>query len=350
MDLLNQLESIEGLRPVDRTVSAQAVSPSDNGVLKYPVYFPPVDVKSTRLSEITIDTYRPTASRREWNGPDRLIPLRTPGASDLNMIPIGDYFSLGEEELQRHEEMSGGEEAAILRDLGADIPSRTDGLIEAAYRRVEVDAHTLWAMGKVVQDDPTTGHTVETDFGYDPDRLQDASATPWTGANFTANLIGWLRDAKAAIGGSLGGVMLSETKRRLALSSYVFPAGITPSYAYIEGQIADAVGVASFRFVMNDDTLDLPVDGGTQFSNGRVWPINYLAAIPADGKIGRTARAPIAGLGALSRQFPGAQLNRNGALIAYSRLNDGKGVKVRGQLHHMSIPNGRRVYSINVGA
>jgi hypothetical protein len=349
MDLLNQLEAIEGLRAIDRTVSAQEVSPSDNGVLKYPVFFPSVDVKSTKLSEITIDTYRPVASRREWNGPDRLIPLRTPGTSDISMIPIGDYFSIGEEELQRYEEISGSEEERILREVGGDIESRTDGLVEAAYRRVEVDAFTLWATGKLIQDDPTTGHTVETDFEFDSDRLMDASGTPWNSSNFSGNLLAWLLEAKVEIGGNLGGVLLSNVKRQLVKASYTFPTGITPSYAYIEQAYADELGIGNFRFVLNDDTVDLPHDGGTRFDSGRVWPITHLAAIPADGKIGRTARAPIAGLGALARQFPGAQLNRNGALIHYSSLNDGKGIKVRSQLHHLSIPNERRVATINVG-
>jgi hypothetical protein len=349
MDLIAYLESIEGLRSIDRTVSAQEVSPNDNGVLKYPIYFPPVDVASTKLSEIIIDTYRPTASRREWNGPERYIPLRTPSSLDLEMIPIGSYFTLGEKEIQRYEEISGGDEAVILRLAGADVNTRTDGLVEADYRRVEVDAHTLWATGRLVQDDPQTGRTVETNFGFDADRLQDASGTPWDGTNFYANLVSWLTDGKAAIGGTLGGVMLSEAKRRLVKASFTFPVGVTQSYAYIEAAIADELGVADFRFVSNDDTLDLALDGGTKFDPGRVWPVNHLAAIPADGRIGRTARAPIAGLGALARQFPGAQVNRNGALIAYDRLNSGKGAKVRSQLHHMSIPNERRVWTINTG-
>jgi hypothetical protein len=160
MDLLHYLENTARLRQIDRTVSAQEVDPMDNGALEYGVHFPVQDVRSTKLSEIVLDNKKFVASRREWNGNDRLIPVVKPGMTEAEMVPIGAHFTIGEEEIQRHFEMMDGEEMLIMRRLGADIEGRTDGLVEAAYRRVERDAFTGWALGKVIQDDPTTGNTV----------------------------------------------------------------------------------------------------------------------------------------------------------------------------------------------
>src|SRR5688572_17462473 len=103
MNVVQYLNETEGLREVDRTVSAQAVSPNDNGVLKYTTFFPIQNVDTTEIEDIIIGTYRPTASRREWNGPGRLIPVKTPDIRNVNIIPVESYFTVGEQEMQKLE-------------------------------------------------------------------------------------------------------------------------------------------------------------------------------------------------------------------------------------------------------
>ncbi len=191
MDLVSLLESVEGLRSVDRTVSAQLVTPTNVGNLLYPTFFPPQPVRSVNIGEISIGNFRPTASRREWNGPGRSIPIRTPNTRDLEIIPVEAYFTLGEKEMQKLVEVTDNNEALILQRMGADLPSRTDALAEADERRIELDALTLWQTGSITQDDPQTGRTYVTSFGFDPARIQTAG-TAWTSGTAYANFMAWL--------------------------------------------------------------------------------------------------------------------------------------------------------------
>jgi len=347
MNLIQYLESIPGLRPVARTVSAQMVSPNDNGLLRYPVFFPVENVESTKIGEITIGTYRPVASRRAWNAPGRLIPIKTPDVRDIDMLPIEAHFTVGEQEIQLLEERTDGDDAAILRRMGATVESRTDGLTEAVYRRVEYDGFQLWSNGKLVQENPQTGDTVETDFNFGSDRQQDSSGTPWSSSTFYDNMVAWLKDGVGAIG-PIEGVMLSSAKFTLAKASGPTVNGKTLKRSELEDEISDELG-RQFSFVQNDDTLDLFVDGGTATVNTLVWPTNKIAAIPAGGRVGITAKAPVARAGQLSRQFPNAGLDRRGVAVYYLELNEGKGAKIVAQVNMMSIPNKGKVWTNNVG-
>lgn len=347
LNIVNYLNSISGLREIDRTVSAQEVSPNDNGILRYPIFFPVQEVNSTRLGDIQIGTYRPIASRREWNGPGRLIPVQTPDTRDVDMVPVEAYFTVGEYEIQKLEEQTDGDEAAILRRTGNDVEGRTDGIVESLYRLVERDAFYLWATGKVIQDDPTTGDTIETDFKFGADRIQTA-LTPWDDTDGYDNLIAWLKDAQQAIG-RVEGAMLSTGKFSLIRESApTLVTGQKLKRAELEDEIADELG-NQFRFVTNDDTLDIPRNGGLGFNNTLVWPTTRLAAIPGGGRVGMTAKAPVARAGQLSREFPQAGINRRGAVVYYLPLNDGKGAKIAAQVNMMGIPAKPKVFTIDIG-
>lgn len=347
MNLVEYLEQIPTLTSAARTVSAQLVSPDDNGLLKYTTYFTPTDVNSTKIGDIQIGNYRPVASRREWNGPGRLIPHKTPDIRDVEFVPIESYFTLGEREIQKLEEYTDGDEAAILRRMGADVESRTDGLAEANYRRVEYDAFNLWARGKVIQDDPTTGKTVETDLNYGADRIT-TEMTPWDNTNAYDNLIAWLDDAKGAIG-TVEGVMLSGLKLKLIRESAPTLAdGRKLKLSELEAEIEDEIG-SIFRFVTNDDTADHFIDGGIDTENRRNWPQKVIAAIPAGGVIGIAARAPVARAAQISRNFPEARVDRRGVAVYYISQNEGKGAKVAAQLNHFCLPAKQKVFTNDIG-
>lgn len=346
MNLTEYLESVPGLRSIDRTVSAQIVSPNDNGVLRYATFFPVTPVPTTKVGDITIGTYRPVASRREWNGPGRLIPVKTPDVRDIEILPVESYFTVAEKEMQVLEEQTGGNESLIKDRIGVSIESRTDGLAEADYRRVELDAMRLWANGVLVQDDPQTGNTVETDFGFGSDRQQTAG-TAWTTSTAYDNLVAWLKDGVSSIG-RIEGVMLSGSLYARIKTSAPTTTGLLVTRAYIETLIADELG-NQFAFVQNDDTLDPFDDGGTATTNEVVWPVTKLAAIPAGGNVGITAAAPVIRASQLSRDFPQAGIDRNGVAVYYTSLNEGKGAKVSAQVNMMAIPNKGRIWTIDAG-
>lgn len=344
MTLTEYLESVPGLRSVDRTVAAQAVDPNDNGILKYPAFFPLTQVNTTKVGDITIGNYRPVASRREWNAPGRLIPLRTPDVRDINILPIESYFTIAEEEMQKLEETSNGNESIIMENVGISVESRTDGLAEANWRRVELDAMRVWANGELVQDDPQTGRTVTTDFAFGSDR-QQAAGTGWTSVTAYDNLLAWLLDGVPVLG-RIEGVQLSSSKYALIKASAPTTTGIMRTREYIENLISDELG-NQFRFVQNDDTLETFTDGGLITTPEVVWPVNILAAIPAGGQVGITAQAPVARAGQLKREFGDAGIDRNGVAIYYTSLNEGKGAKVSAQLNVMAIPNKGKIWTID---
>lgn len=351
-NLVEYLESVPGLRSVNRTVSAQVVSPDDNGVLKYPTFFPITNVETTKIGDITIGQYRPMASRREWNANGRLIPLKTPDVRDIDIIPVEAYFTLGEKEMQVLEEQTGGNQDLVKQRIGVSIDSRTDALAEAVYRRVEWDAMRLWATGKVVQDNPQssgnvdTKQNVETDFAFGSDRQQTAG-TAWTSSTAYDNLVSWLKDGVAAMG-RIEGVRLSGAEYALIKASTPATTGLMKTREYIQNLIADELG-NQFVFVQADDTMDPFDDGGTSTTTEVIWPVRKIAAIPAGGVVGITAKAPVLRAGQLSREFGDAGVDRNGVVIYYTSLNEGKGVKVSAQANIMAIPNKGKIWTIDAG-
>lgn len=345
MDVVSYLESVEGLRSVDRTVSAQLVTPGDAGNLLYPTFFPRQDVASINIGEISIGNFRPTASRREWNGPGRLIPVRTPNTRDLEIIPVESYFTLGEKEIQKLVEQTDNNEQLILQRMGADLPSRTDGLAEADQRRIELDALTLWQTGTLTQDDPQTGRTYVTSFGYDVSRIQTPAA--WTATTAYANFLAWLSDGESQF--QIGGVALRQTTyNAIEAGAPNLLNGYRPTRRDVQQRITDVIG-RQFAFLIIEDTLDVPTDGGLEFVKTKKWQTGRIAAIPADGRVGRTAFAPVVRAAELSRNFPDAGIERNDVAIYYTSQNEGKGAKISAQVNALSIPAEDNLWVIQSG-
>lgn len=346
MNIEQYLNSIPGLSSVNRTISAQTVNPNDNGTLRYADFFPLASVPTVKVGDITVGRYRPVASRREWNAPGRLIPVKTPSVRDVEIIPIEPYFVIGEKEMQTLEEQSGGNDSVILARIGEGFAERTDQLAAAIYNRVEMDAMGLWANGVLVQDDPQTGKTFSTDFAFGSDRQQTANPA-WTSSTAYAEFLAWLKDGVNAVG-RIGGVMLSPAKFALIRASVPLTTGVVASRQYLTDRIIDEIG-NDFVFIENSDTLDPFDDGGTATTNTLVWPVNKLAAVPVNGSIGITAKAPVVRAAQLARSNADAGIDRNGVVVFYESLNEGKGLKVSAQANIMSIPNKGQIWTIDVG-
>lgn len=347
MDLVSYLNSVEGLRAIDRTVSAQLVTPNDVGDLTYPTFFPRQDVRSVKIGEIAIGNFRPVASRREWNAPGRAIPLKTPSTRDVEIIPVEAYFTLGEREMQTLVEQTDNNQQLILGRMGADLPGRTDGLAASDLNRIELDSTTLWATGSLVQDDPQTGRTFTTSFGFPAAKISTVS-TAWTSGTAYANFMAWLADGEASIG-SIGGVRLRQaTYNAIEAGAPNLLNGYRPTMRDIQSRITDMRG-RPFAFFIDEGTLDVPVDGGIDFVNTKRWLTGRIAAIPASGTVGRTCFAPVVRAAELDRNFPGAGIDRNGVTIYYTSLNEGKGAKVSAQVNALSIPSEDNLWVINAG-
>jgi len=345
--MLDLLTASANLTEGALTVSAQAVSPNDNGQLLYDVFFPRQDVNSIKLDEIVIGNHRPVSSRREWNGPGRLITQKTPERRSIEMIPVEDYFAVDEREMQLLSAGADGEEGVMMRRLGFDIPSRVDGLAEANFRRLEVDAFRVWQRGEIVQDDPQTGRTFATSFLIDPARIQTAATTWATAANAYQEFMAWVRAGRTAIG-SAAGVMLRETELDVILADApTLLNGYRPTTREVTQRVQDELGTA-FRFVINEATVDVYVDGGTTTTPTKVFEAGRLALIPNGTAVGATAFAPVRRARQIAQAVPEARVDVRGQAVYYSPSNDGKHLNVNCQVNAMPIPIESRIWVIDV--
>src|SRR4051812_35136511 len=106
-------QTIDELSPAALTVRAQAISPNDDGRLKWDIFFPRQNVESVDLEDVTTLDYRPASDRREWNQRGRLIPVKTPALRKVSIVPIEGNYLWGEYELQKLNERSIGNAAII---------------------------------------------------------------------------------------------------------------------------------------------------------------------------------------------------------------------------------------------
>ncbi len=263
------------------------------------------------------------------------------------MIPIEDYFAVDEREMQLLSEGADGEEGVMMRRLGFDIPSRVDGLAEANFRRLEVDAFRVWQRGEIVQDDPQTGRTFATSFLIDPSRIQTASQ-PWaTAANAYQEFMAWVRAGRTAIG-SAAGVMLREAELDVIMADApTLLNGYRPTTREVTTRVLDELGTA-FRFVINEATVDVYTDGGTTTTPTKVFEAGRLALIPNGTAVGATAFAPVRRARQIAQAAPEARVDVRGQAVYYSPSNDGKHLNVNCQVNAMPIPIESRIWVIDV--
>ena len=340
---------IEELSPGPLTVVAQTISPNNQGELKWDLFFPRRDVDSIDLREVTTIDFRPVSDRREWNAPGRLIHDITPDFRNLEIVPVESYYKWNELEMQKLNERADANSQAVAQIIGRSVPGKVTQLVEANYRRIEVDAFTAWANGTVVAKDPQTGTTYTTSFGFDAGRMQTAG-TAWNDPSVNAydELIAWLEDGIDAVGAIQGVVLRLALLRAIQADAPDLPMGVAMTRAQVADRVSQDLGFP-FQFVIFEDTVDVYNDGGTAFTSTNVWPAGKIAAIPAATQVGYTAFAPVVRAMNLARQFPGEGIDIRGMTAFYSEANEGKEAKVEVQVNPFTIPNEQRLWVMATG-
>lgn len=340
------------LNPAVLTVQAQALPPLDRGdVLLWDTFMPREDVDSTNLYSVTTLDYRPAADRREWNARGRLIPAPAPARRRVSIVPIEARDKIDEAEMQRLNESVSGN-AELIRDIiGVTIPRRTDRLVDSVYRRLELDAFTAWTAGTITQRNPeNAAQTYVASFGFDAARINTA-ATAWNdaGVNAYTLLQAWITAAQDLVGPIKGAMLRLTTLNAILADAPNLPNSVVMTRSMLEERIQQDKG-GPFQFFVNEHRVDVFTDGGLTTARTNVWPAQRIAAVPSDGRIGRTAFAPVVRAMEISQQV-GAEggIDVRGVTVFSEESNGGRELSIEAQLNALPIPEEQRVYVTNVG-
>lgn len=342
-------ETIEELSPAALTVRAQAISPNDDGRLKWDMFFPRQNVDSVDLDDVTTLDFRPASDRREWNQRGRLIPTKTPDTRKVSIVPIEGNFLWGEYELQKLNERALGNAALIAEIMQSSVPSKVDAIAMANYRRLEVDAFNAWANGEVVQKNPQTGETYTASFGFDAARYQTAG-TAWNDAGLNAydELLDFLDDAINAVGAIRGIVCRRNFVKEVLADAPDLAGGAQMTMVQLEQRIQDDLG-SDFQFYPMEDTVEVFDDGGSAVTATKVWTAQMVAAVPAITMVGYSAFAPVIRAMDIARSAPMAGIEINGQTVYYEEHNNGRELSVEVQANAMPVPDEQKMFVIDVG-
>lgn len=310
---------------------------------------PRQDVGSVEIHDLTTAIYRPVADRRGWNRRGRRIPVRVPARRDLEMEPIESNFRIDEREMQRLIERFMGNEDMIQQKIMVDIPTRTETLAQANFRRVEFDVLDSWSNGTVTARDPESGDTYTVKFEFAPERMA-AAGTPWNTPGFNAYdaFIAWMNDSVAFVGPIKGAVIRLAARRAILNSAPKLMGGAQMSLAMLEDRISQDLNMP-FRFYLMENTLDIFNGGGITSTRTHKWPAGKIAAVPNDGLIGRTAFAPVGRAVSLSNAIPEAAIDVNGCAVFVDDANGGRELDVECQLNAFPVPDENRVFVLDTG-
>lgn len=344
------IKLLRDLSPVSLTVRAQALPVNDRGRLRWQEFFPRTPVDSVNLADILTIDDRAAADRREWNAPGRLIPLEIPSYRELEMVPIESYFLVDEREMQHLSQQTGGNDARIQDILAVRIPRRVTSLVNADYRRLELDVFRAWALGTIVARNPQdASKTYSASYGIDSSRYQTAG-TAWNdgGLNAYNEFIAWAKDAQDAIGPIEGAMMRQTTYDAILADAPELPNGVLMTASQLDDRIRQDLR-SEFMIDINENSLDEFADGGIAKTRVKVWTAEKVAAIPAGKRVGYSGFAPVVRAQSLAREVPEARVEEDGVTIFYIEENDGKTLKVQGQLNAFPVPNDQDVFVIDVG-
>lgn len=351
MPAFDWLEKAKGLSSGALTVMAQRLPANNDGTLLYPFFFPRQNVDSMDLNEILELDDRPTAARREWDGPEKRILLELPDTKEISMTPLGADDLIGEKELDKIEQGAAGNEQVFQAVIGAKIPARGLRLAEACLNQLEIDCFELWGTGKVTQQDPQSGRTFEIDYQIESGRIQSV-ITPWTAAANSYNeFIAWLKDAKQAVGG-LEGVMASpDVFDDIIADAPTGNDGVRLTGANLVNRIKDDAMIPRFAWFEHNGQLDVDVyENGRRFKRRtNVFPARTLVAVPLGGTVGKAAHAPVRRARHLSNLLPEAKIDIRGVTIFHFGENDDKALKIVSQLNAFPVTNEGKHFSINIG-
>lgn len=338
------------LSPAALTVRGQVLSPNDNGRLLWDIFFPLLGVRSIRLSEIVPVDDRPVSDRREWDAPGRAIPLVIPGFRDLEMIPIEATDRVNEYEMQILSDNANQNEEIIQEQLQVSIPARTDRLVQANWRRNEVDCFSAWRLGKVTVRNPQDGKSQEVSLNMAGDRYE-AAVTPWDDAGVNAYdlFIASMEEAKDRLGPVEAAMCRLKVIKTIQKDAPDLANGVKMTRAQLEDRIVQDLG-QPFRFIENEQSLDIFVDGGAVKVRTKVWNGAQVGFIPEGGIIGNSYAAPVVRAGEYAKKNPEARIDlRGNAVYLDPTKNDGKELQMQAQLNVLGVPHEEKVYVVDSG-
>lgn len=333
------------------TVRAQAINPLDTGRLVWPTFFPPVDVDSTRLEEISTVDFRPASDRREWNTRGRQIHFKTPDTRALEMIPIESWFKIDEYEIQKLEERTLGNEALFRALVGPTIPARTDRLVDANFRRIEVDALRQWALGTILVRNPqglAADQTVSLE--YDTSRYVTA-VTAWDDGSVNAYdlFLSAIEAATEKMGVAPEGAMTRLNVFKAIQADAPRPVNAA-NIQLTRRELLDRIEADTgrpFTFFINEESVDVYDDGGLSVTRTKLWAASRLAFIPPGNVVGQTSFAPVARAFEIARQAPQAGINIRGQTVYTEVAGNGRDLTVECQVNALSTSNEQTLYVVN---
>ena len=159
--------------------------------------------------------------------------------------------------------------------------------------------------------------------------------------------LAWYEDGLEEVGAGAGAAMRLATLRAIQADAPDLMGGVSMTRADLERRVWDDLGQPQFMVI--EDTVDLYTDGGTATASTKVFTTGKVAFVPADGRIGRTAAAPVVRAMGLARQIPGAGIDSRGVTAYYEEERGGKGLTIEAQANWLSIPDQQRVWVIAAG-
>ena len=176
------------------------------------------------------------------------------------------------------------------------------------------------------------------------------AATAWNNVAVNAydEFLAWYEDGLEAVGAGRGAAMRLATLRAIQADAPDLLGGVKMTRAQLADRIADDAG-AAFEFIIIEDTVDLPTDGGIATASAKVFEAEQVAFVPADNRVAYTAFAPVVRAYELVQQFPQKGIDVRGATVFYDEEITGRELRIEVQLNAMAIPDEQRVFAIDVG-
>lgn len=342
---MNELQAlIQLLSAVELTVREQARTPENDPTLTWPIHFPSADVDSVDLASIEVLDVRVIGDRREWNADGRYIPAEVPPAREFSMVPLEQYFTIAEYEMQKLGERFNGNRQLIIDAARASIPRRVESLTTANVFAVEYESIRAWIENKIVVRNPQTNQTYEASMQIDANRYV-TDATAWSATNAYDRLIYLAEQAVDSIG-SVGGVRLRRNLASLIQQSAprLTTSEVRMTMRDVQDRISDELGT-EFTIIVDERAVDKFDGAGNAKTKTKLFPELKLGFFPTGFQIGDTNRAPqfrAQDLPQVVSNFEG--FDPRGQRIFYSPKNNGKSLKVEAQWNVLSIPREQNVF------
>lgn len=347
------LATRDALSPAALTVRAQALPVGDEGELIYDRFFPRQNVDSVTLQDVSTLDYRPTSDRREWDARGRRIPPAIPARRTVEIVPVEANEKIGEYEMQKLFEGRGGVNEQVLQDIiGTRIPQRVDRMVQANYRRLEVDAMNAWSLGQITQRNPeNAAQTYAATFGFAAARYTTAG-TAWNDAGVNAYdlFLAWIAAGQDLVGPIEGAMMRLATFNAILADAPNLPNTVKMTRQLLSERIAEDADLDSFEILINERAVDIFDDGGLAYTRTKIWPAQRVAAIPQGETVGYTAHAPVIRAMELASQVgPAAGIDVRGQAVYYHESNGGRELDIEVQVNALSVPDEQKMYVINAG-